>query len=375
MKRKILILTNYPSDLSSFSGGVETATASLLEGLKQYFTEFEFSIAAIDLKAEEDRRIVKDGYTFYFFAPFGRHFRPHSLWSGLKIFKIVKTLNPDIIHVNGNVILGFWTSFCKQRKIYTIHGIPKKERKVWSGIGYWGILLESLLQNYVFLRFKHIITLTKENAIHFTKHQIIYNVPNSVRSKFLLDTNNKERNRILFVGGLTRMKGVDMLLEAYNDLDDKEEVKLTLVGEMKEINLKNKIDEYKFKYGNKIEVIENAGIEKLTELFYSSKLFILLSRQENMPIVLLEAMACGVPVIASDVGAIPEMIEDGVDGYIFKNGDVASLKNILKNILYNQNKLENIGEAARRKVLKYYTPDVISAKTVGVYKTLLNEKN
>jgi len=106
--------------------------------------------------------------------------------------------------------------------------------------------------------------------------------------------------------------------------------------------------------------------ENLAELYAISDLKLLLSQQESFGLVLLEAMACGVPCIGSDVGGIPEVIDHGVVGYIVELGDTDAVAEYAVNLLQDEEKLQRFRKAAIRAVDEKFH----SSKIVEQYEKL-----
>jgi glycosyltransferase involved in cell wall biosynthesis len=77
---------------------------------------------------------------------------------------------------------------------------------------------------------------------------------------------------------------------------------------------------------------------------------------ENQPMVVLEAMSCGRPVIASRIGGIPELIEDGTDGHLVPPNDPRYLAGVLRDLLADPDRAEGMGSAARAKVADAFSP-------------------
>jgi len=94
--------------------------------------------------------------------------------------------------------------------------------------------------------------------------------------------------------------------------------------------------------------------------------FLLPSYFEGLPYTILEAMAHGLPVIATNVGAIPEVIEEGINGFLINPGDIDDLTKKIKTLITNKALIEEIGKNNRRKIADKYSMD----KQVENYKNL-----
>jgi len=115
-------------------------------------------------------------------------------------------------------------------------------------------------------------------------------------------------------------------------------------------------------WGNVIDVAEILG---------KADLFLLPSEQESFGLAALEAMSCEVPVIATRVGGLPEVVRDGVDGYLVKVGDVRAMATRACQLLSDEPLRERVGEKARERVLERFTPERIVPQYVGYYREIL----
>lgn len=146
-----------------------------------------------------------------------------------------------------------------------------------------------------------------------------------------------EKKVVLFVGRLAEKKGVSYLIEAMKNID----AKLVIVGEGP---LKNSLMEQAKNISNSILFLGAKSQMDLVKIYASADIFVAPSitakdgDKEGLGLVLLEAMASGLPVIGSDSGGIPEIVIDGYNGYLVPEKDVKALESsILK--LINDDKL------------------------------------
>jgi glycosyltransferase involved in cell wall biosynthesis len=113
--------------------------------------------------------------------------------------------------------------------------------------------------------------------------------------------------------------------------------------------------------------------EKELALAYSaSDLFVLPSLQDNFPNTALEAMACGVPVVGTRVGGIPEIVRDGCTGRLVEQGDAAALAGAIEELLTNAEWRAEMAGNCRRVALEEYTLEMQTRRYVGVYESLLS---
>jgi glycosyltransferase involved in cell wall biosynthesis len=107
--------------------------------------------------------------------------------------------------------------------------------------------------------------------------------------------------------------------------------------------------------------------DRLGELYDRAAVVVLASRMEGLPNVVLEAMAHGKVVIATPVGGIPSLIEDGVTGFLVPVGDTVALRETIKRVLADEVLRGRVGNAARARVSAYCSWERVTERTLQVY--------
>jgi N-acetyl-alpha-D-glucosaminyl L-malate synthase BshA len=113
------------------------------------------------------------------------------------------------------------------------------------------------------------------------------------------------------------------------------------------------------------------NLARVEEILTGADLFVLPSETESFGLAALEAMACGVPVIATRVGGIPEVVRDGVDGLLFAVGDVDAMAAGALSILRERARWESMSESARRRALEDFAEDTVVARYRAIYELAL----
>jgi glycosyltransferase involved in cell wall biosynthesis len=182
--------------------------------------------------------------------------------------------------------------------------------------------------------------------------------------------------QILSVGYLIERKGFLYLIKAIKDvLECHINVKLTIVGSgPMEMQIRNLIKELKL--GEYIQIISNISDEKLLEIYNSSDLFVLSSivdsqgNTEGLGVVLLEAMACGLPVIGSDTGGIPDIIINGETGLLVPEKDIFQLSRAIIELIENKDLKENISVKGYKMVKEKFSWEKIAKEYIKIYNDL-----
>nr|WP_202035746.1 glycogen synthase [Streptomyces mexicanus] len=185
-----------------------------------------------------------------------------------------------------------------------------------------------------------------------------------------------DRAYVLFVGRITRQKGVPHLLRAVRDIDPAAQVVLCAgAPDTPEIDR-----EFRELYQELSRV--RAGVHwipqmlprpDVIQLLTHAAVFVCPSVYEPLGIVNLEAMACGTPVVASRVGGIPEVVEDGRTGLLVDvDGDFAAgLARALDTVLADPAAARRMGEAGRRRAVAEFGWDAVARRTVRLYEQVL----
>ena len=96
---------------------------------------------------------------------------------------------------------------------------------------------------------------------------------------------------------------------------------------------------------------------------------------DNCPYSILETLAIGKPVIGSNIGGIPELVKDGVNGLIFEHGNVLELKEKMSMLFENEILLKEYGKNARAIAIKEYSKENYYSKIIEIYKSILGDKD
>jgi len=183
----------------------------------------------------------------------------------------------------------------------------------------------------------------------------------------------KNEFSVLYVGRLEFRKGVHLLIKAIPQVLKKiPQAKFTFIGNdcgMKSFLL-NKVSELEIR--NHVEFIDQLPRDRLIEYYQQSSLCVIPSIWENHPYVILEAMACGKPVIACDIGGISEIIKNRINGILVPAGSFITLAETIIELLSDGESQERLGNNARKYIEENYEPKKVIEKTLKVYEGLLN---
>lgn len=315
----------------------------------------------------------------------------HDLLAVLELKRLIKKLQPQIVHLNSTKAgflgsLSGWLakhstySFSRQEMAYpkvlfTAHGFRFLEPlSAPAKIFYLGI--EKFAS-----RFRdHIITVSEADRQAALRYGIIADSKISVIHNGLAPVKFLDReeakaalglpSRKMLLGSIAnfyKTKGLDILIDALSLLDSKllESIHLAIIGEGKErISIEKRILEHRLVA--KVTLVGNLPrAEKYLKAF---DVFLLPSRKEGFPFVLLAAMQAGVPIIASKVGGIPEALGDA--GVQVPPQDPRSLANAIMSLLNDVNLARQLAQRAEDRS-QLFSQSAMLEKTQAVYQNLL----
>ncbi|MGH7321492.1 MAG: glycosyltransferase family 4 protein, partial [Candidatus Rokuibacteriota bacterium] len=161
---------------------------------------------------------------------------------------------------------------------------------------------------------------------------------------------------VLYAGVLTPLKGIDVLIDALAAADGAAE--LWIIGRPIDpayaAALRRRAEE---RLPGRAHLAGHLSQRELAARLATARVFVLPSSSEGLPRVILEAMAVGVPVIATAVGGIPELIEDGVTGWLVPPGDVNALGDRLRWVIDHPGEAEAVGRKGREMALRRFSND------------------
>lgn len=285
------------------------------------------------------------------------------------IIEYLKIVKIDRIIVSNSTIGYDCLPIIKQKfpriKIYDLlHGQGRRKGdgglpKYSAGYDRWidkRIVINNYLKNYII----------NEYGISEQKIKVIYNGTNLNDSTHYGKTQNFYRDQlgfslndfiVVYIGRLSDEKHPEIVIEIANEIVNHRgltNIKFLIAGEG---NLKQELSKAIDKYELDSVVFPIGYIDDIPRLLLESDILILTSEMEGLPIVILESMAMGVPVIASKVGGIPEIIADGYDSFLVEYDE-----NIIKNfseklvlLTENENLRKQFSLRAQRKIEKQFS--------------------
>lgn len=297
-----------------------------------------------------------------------------------KLNKLVKEIvqknNYDIIHIHGPiapVLPMLAIKYSKSINVATFHSAHDE------------VLLYRIFKGYLENYFKKlhgriaVSEVAKRSISRYFdgEYRIIPNGvdihrfnPNNEKIDWLINDNSK---KILFVGRIEPRKGLKYLILAFNEVVKFiSDVKLIVVGDgpfkiLYEQYINKNIED-------KVIFVGKVGYDELPKFYVSCDVFVSpATEKESFGIVLLEAMASKIPVIASDIEGYRQIIEDEVNGFLFESENYKNLADKIIMVLKNKNFVNKVVENAYKIVVEKYSWESVSKQIENYYYELISK--
>ena len=181
-------------------------------------------------------------------------------------------------------------------------------------------------------------------------------------------------NRLLYVGRLAAAKGLPILLESLAKLKTSyPQLILTIVGDGSD---RSTLEQMSQELGleKNVKFVGYQSQAAVREYMQQTDIFVLPSFAEGLPVVLMEALAAGVPVVATQIAGISELVESGINGYLVPPGDVTAIGDRIETLLLDEQLREKLGIAGRKKVETDFNVNLEGERLYYVIADALREK-
>jgi glycosyltransferase involved in cell wall biosynthesis len=201
-----------------------------------------------------------------------------------------------------------------------------------------------------------------------------YLIPNPVDPAFFEVPRRELPGTVLFAGRLNARKGVLDLVDAISRLKDIPESRLVLAGSTSDsqyvAGLRSRIASLSLT--SRVDFRGSLEPAAFMQALSECSCLVLPAYQETAPMVIQEAMACGVPVISTDICGMPYQVAHGKTGYLFPPGNIDTLADKLRMLLTQATLRQEFGAAAKEKAEKEYRSSSVAALTRDVYLRMLS---
>lgn len=380
---KIIQIGQFPLSGSIVSGGVEASIYGLArEQAKSH------SVVVIDIPRIDGKDAVEeiDGLSVYRFCNPGKHNKDAVKRIDDIVGKVL-AFEPTICHVHGTGIFSceIYNALKKQDipLMLTVHGLVKEEKRktlknrfslktlyqFWTQMTAERKLLQSASKIIVDTQY----VAKQIGQYYLSSRPNIAVIPQGIDEQFFNVSCSSCSKIILSVGSFSQRKGHLLLIKAFEKVAQKiPDASLTICGVVSENAYYNEIMHYvdASPYKDRISIMKNLPKEQLMAQYEKAHIFALHSQEESQGIVFAEAMAAGLPIVATNVGGVPCVVEHEVTGLLSAYSDVDVFASSLEHLLKDEKNWANMS-AAGKSVAKQYAWNSIAHNIEIAYATVL----
>lgn len=381
-----IIAPMFPLPREQPSMGPDNVIYNLVKEIIAIDTELSIDIVTIHNKAKNkfvDERFSNVRVHYY---PRSKYL-PRNFGDPIIIKKFLKNKNYDIIHSHCTFALARSMNL-KVPKVLTLHGIYHIEKKfvknplsILMCYDYGTYLLKKILpklDGFVAIS-PYVIEELKEIGLD-AKIQHVFQINNPIdQSFFEIDINQEHHNNLIFFPAVINARKNQLLaINAVNMIKNQiDNFQLVLTGNCGDDNYLKEINDlvHDNNLTNNVSYLGRVSRDEIMELYHKSSIIYLLSKQETQPLAILEAMATGNPVIASNIKCNSYLVEEGVTGYLVDLNDFEKISQHTIELFTNTDKRMKMAKNARQIAERKYRADVIAKKTLEMYYEILSSIN
>lgn len=296
----------------------------------------------------------------------------------IDLIKVLRRERPDVLHLNSSKIGGIGAVAGRltgvPQIIFTGHGWAWNEdrnpiSKFFITCAHWSTVI--LCDKVIAVSEKIAKEIERLPLINTSKIVVIHNGINDIEyaerfaARAVLNDRISEKFWVGTIAELHKNKGVDTLIRAFVNVSKKHtNTALLVIGEGEERNNLTRLIE-ELNLSKKVHLL--GFVDEARKFLKAFDVFVLASRTEAFPYVPLEAGLAQLPMIATRVGGIPELISDEKNGLLIDVNDTETLTEKIENLLENSTKATVLGHNLRKTVEQHFSTDSMVQKTLSVY--------
>ena len=161
-----------------------------------------------------------------------------------------------------------------------------------------------------------------------------------------------------------KRKGFDLLIKSLNKIKSKKKITGVVFGSQQSINIENL----------NIKIIYKSHLSDLNDiisLYSCADIMAIPSRQDNLPLIAMEASACSLPIVSFDIGGLPDIVSNGINGFLVKPFDTEKFANSLSLLINNEELKEKMSLASRKLCSEKFNYEIIAKQYLEIYKKVI----
>jgi glycosyltransferase involved in cell wall biosynthesis len=369
---RVAIATQYPGDPERPRGGVEAVSVSLVRSLAR-LEDLDVEVVTVDPEARAPSRQLVDGVTIHRLPRRARRLLVDAAGpGGRQLRSCLTTLRPHVVHSHD--IYGMMVGSLAVPRVFTVHGfihadtLVSGERFARARSWVW-----RMLETRSWARHGHIVAISPyvRERLSGRVRGRIHDIENPIAERFFALPRQEQPGTIFSAASIERRKNTLALVECAARLRAMGvDARLRLAGAVREPDYGRMVAERIAAAGlsDRVELLGTLPSAAVMEELSRASAFVLVSLEENAPMGIAEAMAVGLPIVASDRCGMPYMVRDGVSGYLVDPLDVREVADRLAKLLHDPSLRHRMGGVGQAFARERFHPDVVAGRTREVYR-------
>lgn len=374
---KVVLATSFPRDPASPRGGVEAVSVNLAAGLAE-LGDLQVTVVTADPDCTTPQVAPWGRVSIHRIPRGGGSTLTNALRDGRNALqRQLAALKPDVVHAHdtyGLMMHGF-----AGPRVFTIHGFIHADTRL-SGEKFAPIraMLWKRYELAGWANQPHIISISPYVRERLTgiARGVIHDIENPIAADCFAVSRNEKPGNVLYAGVIGRRKNALALVEAFGRcVQQGTSGELRIAGPEGEpdyaARVRSRVDELGL--SDRVHFLGNLTSHQLRAEMTAASVFALVSLEEGAPMTIEEAMAIGVPVLASNRCGMPYMIRDGESGFLVDPTNSDDIAWRLRQLLSDVNLRSHMGIVGRSIAEERYHPTVVARRTREVYRRALRK--
>lgn len=368
---RVALVGPYPSEPGRTTGGVESSFVSLLAGLTS-LRDLELDVLTFTRDDRTPQMDQRDGFRVHRLTV-PQRFNNLTFYRGARraLASALAELRPEIVHAQGTLSYGYTCLKVVRAApvIVSVHGIFRETPKLLTGlrdrieVSLAGVALERFCVRHA----PYLLQPTPYPQEYFGREigGRVFEVANAVREEFFTLEPKPEQGHVLYAGAVIPGKRVGDLVDAVAHISD---ATLRIAGGMPQPDYARALAAHTraLRLEDRVEFLGPLPAERMLEEYRRASVLVLPSAQEVSPMAIAEAMAAGVPVVATRVGGVPHLVKEGHTGFLVDVGDAEALAERVSELLGDERLRRSFASNARTDAERF-RPAAVAARVRGVY--------
>lgn len=369
---RVMMIGPYPRSAERLDGGVASATTYLSQSLA---VEKGLDLVSVRIARPRDGAVDPTGFGWPIADLSLGKMSLTTLYRRQKseLLNLIERFRPDVVHGQGADIAGFLAVECGVPAVVTVHGLLGECARFQTNpvVKARALLTGMVTEKRSVRRARDLIAISPYVTRYYGTdiRGRVHLIPNAISPAYFRVLRRPERGRLLYAGRISNGKGLAELLQAV-ERNSRFVSALVLAGNAPDPGYRDWLRGEAQRLGVARKIVFAGLLDEasLLDEFERAEALMLPSFQETAPMVIQQAMAAGIAVIATRVGGIPDQLQDGKTGLLCDAGDIDGIARLIARLLTEASLSTHIGNAAKMVANSTFQPEAVAKATLAVYR-------